>query len=609
MIIESIITALIAAFFIGFKDGKLNLKRTISIYGITALFGTIAIYAYMYLVTPSFVGILGGYYRVAAIPILIISILYIIIAANESNSKEIGIQILKIVAVSGIAVYLSFTPILHNQQLHDIPEVTINNNLSEDSNFAPIDAQNMRIVDQSMAYYLGNKVIGSSDQNIGSQFQVTQDDFTIQNVNGRLFWVAPLEFRGIWKWQSLKTSPGFIMVDAEDPTKPAKLYTGYKMQYMTSSYLWDNVIRHLYTNGYENVRLQDINFEVTDSLQPRWVVSLTSPSVLNSGDIVKGVAVIDPETGDITKYQVGEVPDWVDRVVPEETAKDYLSWYGSYVHGWLNTVTSERDVNVITSDEIYFIHGNDGKAYWFTGMTSPSSSDQSLTWLALMNSKDGKITLYKMSGWNEQAVTNAVDAAVSNFQNYKGCQPIPYECSGRLAYVVPVAASTDTGYVYQEVGIVDAITGHVSLGETKAKAFEEYRRYLNQNGFNFAVSSSSVQKDISGIVGRISGIVSSNDLDYRLINLNTSDVIFEVSISQYPEAALTNVGDEVFMSYEDTNDTVITVDTFDNIGINSRVSEEQQNYTEARDNQTGYETNNWEKQQELQKEIEKLRNE
>lgn len=589
MLVESIIVALIASFFLGFEDKKFSLKKTFKYYGITAIVGTVLIYVYLYLFTPAFVGVLGGYYIVAAIPILIISALYIFTGkSNNSDNIEIGIQALKIIAVIGIFIYLLATPILDNQKLHDIPQVKVYNNISQGSNFAPIDAQNMRIVDQSMAYYLGNKVIGSSEQNLGSQFEVKQNDFTIQNVNGRLYWVAPLEFRGIFKWWSAKTSPGFIMVDAEDPSAPAKLYTGYKMKYMTSSFLGDYIIRHLYSNGYQNVELKDINFEVTDKLQPRWVVSLTTPSVLNSGDVVKGVAVIDPENGDITEYSLGNAPEWVDRVMPEELARNYLSWYGKYIHGWLNSVITEKDVNVVSSGDMWLIHGNNGQAYWFAGMTSSSSKDQSLTSIALVNSRDGTVNLYRMNGWNEQAVMDAVNVTVSNFKNYHSSAPIPYDCSGRLAYVVPIAASSENGEIFQEIGIVDAITGHVSLGNTKAIAFEGYRRYLNENGYNFAITSSRAIGNITGIVNRISGIISANNLDYRLIYLNNSNIIFEIPISQYPEAALTNIGDTVNMTYEDTRDSVITVDSFNNSGIDVRISAEQQNYTRMRTNQTVY---------------------
>jgi hypothetical protein len=571
MIIEAVLIALIAAFFIGFEDGKFSATKTITHYGITAVITAIAVYIWMFLVTPAYVGIMGGYFRVLALPVLIVSIFYIFLSSSKSgNEFEVGVQGLKILAVLLVALYIIATPVLQNQQLYNIPNVTIHKNISDGDNFAPIDAQNMRLIDQDMAYYLGNKVIGSSDQSLGSQFQVNPSDFSIQNVNGKLYWVAPLEFRGFMKWWSAGYSPGYIMVDAEDPSKPAKLFTNYKMKYMTSSYFYDNIIRYVYLNGYTNVKLQDINFEVTDDLQPKWVVSLTKPSVVNSGDKLQGVLIVDPISGEINEYSEKDIPVWVDRVMPESTAMDYLTWYGSLTHGWINAVTTERDVNVISSNEMYLIHGNNGLAYWFAGLTSPSSSDQSLTGIALVNSRDGSVNIYKMSGWNEQAVVNAVDAAVSNFKNYKGCQPIPYDCSGRLAYVVSVAATTDTGKVYQELGIVDAITGRVCLGETKAKAFENYRRFMSQDGYELNISGSQQSGNITGIVDRISSIISSNDLGYRLIYLNNSVVIYEVPVSQFPEVALTNSGDNVHMEYADDNSSIVEVDEFDNTKIDMR---------------------------------------
>ncbi|MDD4377775.1 MAG: hypothetical protein PHH48_06540 [Eubacteriales bacterium] len=222
MLLESILIAIIAAFYIGFKDGHFDAKKTLLTYGFLGVLCTIGTYIYLYFFTPSFVGVIGGYYRVAVLPILFVSIICLSKAVSSNSSGiEAGIQMLKILVVSGVFIYLAFTPISHNQQLYNIPNVTVHDNISDGSNFAPIDAQNMRIIDQSMAYYLGNKVIGGSDNNLGSQYEVKESDFTIQNVNNRLYWVAPLEFRGIFKWWSLHSSPGFIMVDAKIRTKLA----------------------------------------------------------------------------------------------------------------------------------------------------------------------------------------------------------------------------------------------------------------------------------------------------------------------------------------------------------------------------------------------------
>jgi hypothetical protein len=133
---------------------------------------------------------------------------------------------------------------------------------------------------------------------------------------------------------------------------------------------------------------------------------------------------------------------------------------------------------------------------------------------------------------------------------------------------------------------VDAHTGHVSLGNTKAVALEEYRRYLNTNGYNFAITASTTRRNITGTVTRISQIISTTDTGYRLVWLNDSNIIYEVAVAQYPTVALTYIDDNVSMSYEDSNDTVINVDYFKNANVIPRVSAEQQNYTLARANET-----------------------
>ena len=55
----------------------------------------------------------------------------------------------------------------------------------------------IRVVDQELAYNLGDKVLGAQS-GLGSQ--VTLGEFTIQKVNDQLYWVAPLLHSGFFKW-------------------------------------------------------------------------------------------------------------------------------------------------------------------------------------------------------------------------------------------------------------------------------------------------------------------------------------------------------------------------------------------------------------------------
>ena len=614
MILEAIVVAVIAAFYIGFEDGKFSVIKTAKWYGIGFVITAMLTGLLLWLLKPAFVGIMDGWYRVIALPVLIFSVVVIVLqfVTEEVEEKECWIQGLKILVVLLVAVWLLLTPVFYHQDLYNIPEVEISDNISAGGVFAPIDTEHIRLVDQDMAYYFGNKVLGESKENLGSQFEVRKGDFHIQMVNDHLWWVAPLQFRGFWKWWNLQSSPGFVMVDAEDPQATPRLCLGYQMKYLSSAYWSKELHRHAYLKGYEHVKLEDFTFEITDNLAPRYVLSLTEPTVLNDGFITRGVIAVNPETGKIEEYPIGSTPGWIDRVVPERIAKDYLFWYGKYEHGWLNTILAQEDVNVPTSiqggTELWLIYGSDGEPYWYTGMTSPSGTDQSLTNMMLVSLKTGKVYQYKISGANEQAVVDAVDSDVSLYSNWYSSVPIPYNVYGQLTYVVPVTAHTERGNIYKGVAFVDAKNVHIEREDNKARALEKYRAYLFSKGKGIAITSSSDRKKINGTVERIASVVLDGSSSFR-IWLNDSEIIFAVDPVLIPKVAITSVGDSVIISYDDTGETVIATSSFDNLEIDARISEKQLAYEAHEANRTQRVEENWDVQKEHVQAIEDLRRE
>jgi hypothetical protein len=65
------------------------------------------------------------------------------------------------------------------------------------NHIAPISLDEIRVVDERLAMLLGEKIIGSQPS-LGSQAEI--GDFTIQKVNNKLYWVAPLLHTGFLKW-------------------------------------------------------------------------------------------------------------------------------------------------------------------------------------------------------------------------------------------------------------------------------------------------------------------------------------------------------------------------------------------------------------------------
>ena len=631
MILEAIMFGFLMAFFsfsfLGWKDGGFSLSRTLTVNGVGTIGGGIILSIIFYLFPPAFVGLWGGYFRILAIPMLVGSIICVFISMGDEDGKGTAIQIVKILAVLITGIVILLTIPIHADELHDIPEVTVIEDLSVANGVLdPINTKHVRLVDKDLAYSLAQNIMGTKD-NLGSIYEIQKGELHIQIVNGHEFWVAPLEFQDYWKWNAKRTSPGFIVIDAEDPFAEAQMYTGYDMKYMPSAYWGSWLTRHVYSQGYSDVRLEDITFEITDNLNPRWTITTTVPTINNDGYIVKSLLVVHPESGEIKEYLPEDVPEWVDRVTPESLAIDYATWYGEFGDDWWNARGSamaiHEDVNKLTSvssrndgdslssskQEMFFVYGNDGRSYWFSGLTSHSSADQSLTGIVLVDVKDPKKILHiKMTGANEQAALDIVNSKYTNFPDRYGTALIPYNIYGVLTYIIPVDSHTSSGNVFQEVGFVDAKTKHVVVKPTKEEALEEYKIYLATKNIKIALTSESTDQALTGTVERLGDVTLSGRTSYRLW-LNGSNAIFSVNPNLFPVVVITNLGDEISITYADTGDTVLEVNAFTNSNVKARIGIDQIELNEETANLTQKKETNWDVQQNYTNKLDELRSE
>lgn len=111
-----------------------------------------------------------------------------------------------------------------------------------------VDLTQLPIVDQELAQNLGDKKLGTY---VGLGSQVTLGQFTKQNVNGQLYWVAPLLHSGFFKWMNNKEgTTGYIMVSATD-TKDVKFVDKLngkplKIKYQPNAYFGTD-LKDIYT--------------------------------------------------------------------------------------------------------------------------------------------------------------------------------------------------------------------------------------------------------------------------------------------------------------------------------------------------------------------------
>ena len=471
--------------------------------------------------------------------------------------------------------------------LHELGNVKIVENPIEVA-----DTNHIRVIPMESAEQIGNQVLGSG--NLGALYELNH--YEIQRVRGTLYWVAPLEFRGWFAWRRAEfISPGYVMVNAEDPKAEPKLVTGYKMRYTWGAWFGSNFSRLVYFRNMSFGQYEP-TFEVDESGKPWYVISMVRPSVGFTGEKLEKVVILDPETGETQDYKIGKTPEWADRIFPEALAEDYTDWWGSYIHGFWNAHFGNKDVQVLTTTEVgsgehiernrdvFLVYNSQtGHPVWISGITSPGK-DLSMTGYMTTDSITGEMTFYRDPGYgNEQAAINAVESAseVSIQKNYHAAQAIFYNIYGTRVWIVPVLSNV---HIIEKVAIVYAKdTRHVAVGDSKEDALERYKDLLTElkAGGGVPTQSSSLTT-WQGKVTRIQAVALDGKAHFYLMIDTVPNKILLITPAVSSEVLVTEKGDKVNVTCYDTLEDEVPVKTFDNLAIDLAKSVPQQKYEVAK---------------------------
>jgi hypothetical protein len=365
------------------------------------------------------------------------------------------------------------------------------------------DLRHIRVVPEESAEFSGSKVLGQ----LGAYYHV--GEYSVQSENGRLVWVAPLDFQGAVQWLARGTSPGVIVVSAENPDAPAELRQRQPLRYIPSALFNTNLQRHVYLR-YGTELLLETTLQLDAAGDPKYVVTLGRPAIGWSGETVTAVVIVDPTTGAmqrIARADFAALPAWISRVYPADLALAYNEWYGRYVHGWWNAVITKRDVHLPVRDEVFGLLLDANRFVWFADHTSPNATDDSMTGFTYMDSRTGAMVYYTSAGgeFNSVAAERSVSAnPIITQGRLIPTQPILYNL-GQNTWVVPAVASNGK---FQTLALVQAAGGHVVVGNSSstapvADAFAQYRAFLGGSTENTGTDTT-----IDGTIDRF--IVSAN---------------------------------------------------------------------------------------------------
>jgi hypothetical protein len=448
---------------------------------------------------------------------------------------------------------------------------------SESGNFskdiAPVSLEQVRIIDQEVAHRLGDKVLGEQPS-LGSQVEV--GTFNIQTIKGQLYWVAPLLHDGFFKWWNKSGgTPAYIRVSATNERDVQLINAvGGKpvyIKYQPNAFFGSNLQRHLYFSGYATTGTTDYTFEVDDEGHPYWVVSLYTNQVGFMGDNVYGIAVVNAETGEIKEYNPTDAPAWVDRIQPKEMVETQLNDWGKYVNGYINL---SNEGKLQTTEGISLVYGEDGRSYWYTGLTSVGR-DAGTVGFVLVDTRTKTTTWYKQAGATEEAAMQSAKGKVQE-KGFTASFPILYNINGVPTYVMSLKDKAGLVKMIALVSVEDyAIVG---VGNNIKEAVRAYKEAYNgsspNNNLNLTANSTTFQ--LRTRVQRMATDIIGGSAFYYIYCDSPSDKIFIGSSSVSNELPLTQVGDSVLIMYSDGRTPSIDLTNFDNLSIQLKTTTEQE---------------------------------
>ncbi len=428
----------------------------------------------------------------------------------------------------------------------------------------PISINEIRVVDEDLAYLLGEKILGSQPA-LGSQVEL--GEFYIQKVGSDLYWVAPLLHSGFFKWlNNQEGTSGYVMVSAtnERDVKLVQNINGkdVKIKYQPAAYFQSDINRHIYMNGYASVGLTDFTFEIDDKGNPFWVVTTYNKEIGFSGDDATGVVVVDVQSGEMKSYSIDTAPAWVDRIQPINFVEKQLNDWGEFVHGYWNFSNADK---LQITEGLTLVYGKNNRSYWYTGLTSVGK-DESAVGFVLVDTRTKETTFYKQSGATEMAAQSSAQGKVQE-KGYHASLPIPYNINNIPTYVMTLKDDGGLVKMFAMVAISDYTI--VGAGNSMRETLTAFKSAFNSSGNKMNATSASDKKDLKTTITRIQTDVKNGN-SYYYFTLKDNASIFVGSSQISSQLPISMVGDSVYVTFDIDKEEVVDVTTFKNVSLTKK---------------------------------------
>lgn len=325
--------------------------------------------------------------------------------------------------------------------------------IKEDGNFAEeieqVDFNHFPLLDKASSSKIGDKVMGQMTDLV-SQYDVSPL-YTQINYNDKIIRVTPLEYNGIIKYFTNRSKgiAGYITVDST--TGDANLIRLEKgMKYMPSAHFFENLDRKIRLL-YPTEIFGEESFEIDNEGNPYWIIPTIKYIGVGMKTEISGAIIFDPITGDSKKYNLKDIPTWVDHVYPSSLILEQINNWGYYRNGFLNSIFGQK--NVVKTTEGYNYLAMNDDIYLYTGITS-AISDKSNLGFVLTNLRTKETVFYSAPGAEEFSAMNSAEGQVQQMK-YVASFPLLINLNGKPTYVLSLKDNAGLVKMYAFVDVED----------------------------------------------------------------------------------------------------------------------------------------------------------
>lgn len=454
-----------------------------------------------------------------------------------------GIKYLGYLLVAVFLIYLVgsilSSPIINAKRYQQLMQI-------EERNFADdikeVDYNTIPLLDKASAALLGNRKMGSLVDMV-SQFEVS-NDYTQINYQGVPVRVTPLVYASPIKWLTNQREgiPAYILIDmATQDTECVKLTEGIK--YSKSEYFNRNLYRHLRFHYPTYIFDDQLFFEIDEEGTPYWVCPVKKFNIgLFGGQTVGNVVLCNAITGECVDYEVGNVPQWIDKVYSAELLTQLYDYHGVLVNGYFNSILGQKDCLQSTNGYNYIALEDD--VWVYSGVTSVSG-DQSNVGFVLMNQRTMETRFYEVEGAIEDSAMSSAEGQVQNL-GYVATFPLLLNIADEPTYFMALKDASGLVKKYAMVNVQKY--QWVAIGDTIQECEKNYNELLNTNGIVSEAAGSI--KQIFGRISVIAPIVLEGNTHYYIC-IDGSEDVFDVDMSEEAliDVIRCQVGDKISVDY------------------------------------------------------------